>query len=95
MAGERELRRLSAELGTEYVILRPTSVYGPRDERLLKMFRSAARGRFPLFGSGDGRRHMVYVTDLRMPSSRPACIAAGRVSGIDHRGDRKRCPCAS
>jgi dihydroflavonol-4-reductase len=64
LASENELRRLSAELGIEYVILRPTAVYGPRDERLLKMFRSAAKGRFPLFGKGEGRRHMVYVTDL-------------------------------
>jgi nucleoside-diphosphate-sugar epimerase len=48
----------------EYVILRPTAVYGPRDQRLLKLFRSAAKGRFPLFGRGDGRRHMVYVSDL-------------------------------
>jgi dihydroflavonol-4-reductase len=23
-----------------------------------------SRGRFPLFGSGDGRRHMVYVDDV-------------------------------
>jgi nucleoside-diphosphate-sugar epimerase len=64
LAAENELRRLAVEFGMEYVILRPTAVYGPRDERLLKLFRSAAKGRFPLFGQGDGRRHMVYVTDL-------------------------------
>jgi nucleoside-diphosphate-sugar epimerase len=61
---EDEVRRSARALGMEYVILRPTAVYGPRDERLLKLFRSAARGRFPLFGAGDGRRHMVYVSDL-------------------------------
>lgn len=64
LAGEEAVRRLTAEFGLEYVILRPTAVYGPRDERLLKLFRSAAKGRFPLFGAGKGRRHMVYVTDL-------------------------------
>jgi nucleoside-diphosphate-sugar epimerase len=61
---EDEVRRTARALGMEYVILRPTAVYGPRDERLLKLFRSAVRGRFPLFGAGDGRRHMVYVSDL-------------------------------
>ena len=61
---EDEVRRGARALGMEYVILRPTAVYGPRDERLLKLFRSAARGRFPLFGAGEGRRHMVYVSDL-------------------------------
>jgi nucleoside-diphosphate-sugar epimerase len=64
VAAEDEVRRRSTELGMEYVILRPTAVYGPRDQRLLKLFRSAARGRFPLFGRGEGRRHMVYVSDL-------------------------------
>jgi nucleoside-diphosphate-sugar epimerase len=61
---EDEVRRHALAGGMEYVILRPTAVYGPRDERLLKLFRSAARGRFPLFGAGEGRRHMVYVSDL-------------------------------
>jgi len=61
---ENEVRRGACAFGMEYVILRPTAVYGPRDERLLKLFRSAARGRFPLFGAGEGRRHMVYVSDL-------------------------------
>jgi len=61
---EEELRRQAPQLGLEYVILRPTAVYGPRDERLLKLFRSASRGRFPLFGPCEGRRHMVYVADL-------------------------------
>jgi dihydroflavonol-4-reductase len=64
VAAEDEVRRLARLYRMEYVILRPTAVYGPRDERLLKLFRSTAKGRFPLFGRGDGRRHMVYVTDL-------------------------------
>ncbi len=50
--------------GPPFVILRPADVYGPRDHRLLKLFRGVARGRFPLFGGGDGRRHMVYVDDV-------------------------------
>jgi nucleoside-diphosphate-sugar epimerase len=64
VAAEREVRETALAVGMEYVILRPTSVYGPRDERLLKLFRSVAKGRFPLFGAGEGRRHMIYVTDL-------------------------------
>ncbi len=64
VASEARVRELSREHGMEYVILRPTAVYGPRDERLVKLFRSVAKGRFPLFGRGEGRRHMVYVTDL-------------------------------
>jgi nucleoside-diphosphate-sugar epimerase len=64
LASEGVVRRRAHAAGMEYVILRPTAVYGPRDERLRKLFRSVAKGRFPLFGRGDGRRHMIYVTDL-------------------------------
>lgn len=64
VAAELQVQELSRAHGMEHVILRPTAVYGPRDERLVKLFRSAAKGRFPLFGQGEGRRHMVYVTDL-------------------------------
>jgi nucleoside-diphosphate-sugar epimerase len=64
VASEDQVRTLSTAAGMDYVILRPTAVYGPRDERLHKLFRSVARGRFPLFGRGEGRRHMVFVSDL-------------------------------
>ena len=64
LAAEQQVRTIANASGMEYVILRPTAVYGPRDERLLKLFRSVAKGRFPLFGRGEGRRHMIYVTDL-------------------------------
>lgn len=64
LAADQRVRAIASAAGMEYVILRPTAVYGPRDERLLKLFRSVAKGRFPLFGRGEGRRHMIYVTDL-------------------------------
>lgn len=64
VASEKQVRQFAQTNGMEYVILRPTAVYGPRDERLVKLFRSVAKGRFPLFGRGEGCRHMVYVTDL-------------------------------
>jgi nucleoside-diphosphate-sugar epimerase len=64
VAAEEQVRQIAGESGMEYVILRPTAVYGPRDERLQKLYRSVAKGRFPLFGKGEGRRHLVYVSDL-------------------------------
>jgi nucleoside-diphosphate-sugar epimerase len=64
LAAEAEVRHGVRASAMEYVILRPTAVYGPRDERLLKLFRAVSKGRFPLFGKGEGRRHMIYVTDL-------------------------------
>lgn len=64
VAAEEEVRRSAARYGIEYVILRPTQIYGPGDTRLSKLWRNASRGRFPLFGTGEGRRHMIYVGDL-------------------------------
>ncbi|MBA3258280.1 MAG: NAD(P)-dependent oxidoreductase [Gemmatimonadales bacterium] len=64
VAAERMVREVGARAGLPYVILRPADVYGPRDQRLLKLFKGVSRGRFPLFGSGAGRRHMVYVDDV-------------------------------
>jgi len=64
VAAERMVRERAQATGLPVTILRPADVYGPRDQRLLKLFRGVARGRFPLFGSGRGRRHMVYVDDV-------------------------------
>jgi nucleoside-diphosphate-sugar epimerase len=64
VASERMVREVAGARGMPFVILRPADVYGPRDQRLLKLFRGVKRGRFPLFGAGTGRRHMVYVDDV-------------------------------
>jgi dihydroflavonol-4-reductase len=64
VSAERQVREFAEKCGLPAVVLRPADVYGPRDQRLLKLFRGVSRGRFPLFGSGNGRRHMVYVDDV-------------------------------
>jgi nucleoside-diphosphate-sugar epimerase len=64
VSAERLVGEFAEKRGLPSVVLRPADVYGPRDQRLLKMFKGVSRGRFPLFGSGEGRRHMVYVDDV-------------------------------
>ncbi len=64
VAAERLVRELAPASRVPFTILRPADVYGPRDQRLLKLFRGVSSGRFPLFGDGAGRRHMVYVDDV-------------------------------
>jgi nucleoside-diphosphate-sugar epimerase len=64
VSAERLVRELGAERSLPYTILRPADVYGPRDHRLLKLFKGVSAGRFPFFGSGKGRRHMIYVDDV-------------------------------
>jgi nucleoside-diphosphate-sugar epimerase len=64
VAAERLVQDFVQNCGLAAAVLRPADVYGPRDQRLLKMFKGVSRGRFPLFGRGEGRRHMVYVDDV-------------------------------
>jgi nucleoside-diphosphate-sugar epimerase len=64
VSAERLVRRFGLDERLPFAILRPADVYGPRDHRLRKLFRGVSRGRFPLFGAGGGRRHMVYVDDV-------------------------------
>jgi nucleoside-diphosphate-sugar epimerase len=64
VSAERLVREFAEKCALPAVVLRPADVYGPRDQRLLKLFKGVSRGRFPLFGPGEGRRHMVYVDDV-------------------------------
>jgi dihydroflavonol-4-reductase len=64
VSAEQLVRDFAEHCAVPSAILRPADVYGPRDQRLLKLFKGVSRGRFPLFGSGNGRRHMVYVDDV-------------------------------
>lgn len=45
-------------------IVRIAETYGPGDHRLLKLFRSIARGHFFMIGSGTNRRQCIHVDDL-------------------------------
>jgi nucleoside-diphosphate-sugar epimerase len=56
-------------------------VYGPRDRRLVKLFRMIEQGRFIYLGDGGGRRHMIYIDDLLdgMLAAQEREAAAGEV----------------
>lgn len=59
---EALVRAFSSECAT--CIVRIAETYGPGDRRLLKLFRSIARGHFVMIGSGDNRRQCIHVDDL-------------------------------
>jgi nucleoside-diphosphate-sugar epimerase len=68
LAGEAEVRAA----GAPYVILRPPTVYGPRDrDNLLTVFKAARTGFAPVFGDGSMELSAIYVEDLAA-----ACLAA-------------------
>ena len=80
LEGESVARRAATEAGVPLVIVRPTGIYGPGDQRLLKLFRGVARRRFNVLGRGDIWYHLTYIDDLvdgfRLCGTHPA--AAGR-----------------
>jgi nucleoside-diphosphate-sugar epimerase len=58
--------RQQAEKGIdmELVVLRPCSMYGPGDLRMLKMFRMLKKGTFFVVGACDANFHAVYIDDI-------------------------------
>lgn len=70
---EDRLRRWAEDNGVEWVILRPTLIYGRgRDKNVCEIARFIRRfGFFPLFGPAHGLRQPVHAEDLA-----GACLAA-------------------
>lgn len=46
------------------VVIRPAMIYGPGDQRTLKLFHMVAKGRFFYVGKGDKTVHWIDVRDL-------------------------------
>lgn len=80
LEGEELGREAAARHGVDFVIARPTGIYGPGDRRLFKLIGGVARGRFLMLGPGRNFYHLTYVEDLsagfRLCGTVPA--AAGR-----------------
>jgi nucleoside-diphosphate-sugar epimerase len=63
-AAERWILEQAREHELPATVVRPADVYGPRDQRLLKLFQMIQKGTFFYLGDGRGRRHMIYIDDL-------------------------------
>ncbi len=50
--------------GQPVTVFRPGAIYGPGDDRLLKLFRAIRQRRFRMIGPGQVRLHLAYVDDL-------------------------------
>ena len=62
--GEVALRAYT-DKGLTWTVLRPAAIYGPGDpERFVMIFKRAAKGWFPMFGSGRTFYHPLYIDNL-------------------------------
>ncbi len=76
LAAERVLQEGSAP---PHVIVRPPTVYGPRDrDNLLAIFKAARLGVAPIFGDGSMQVSLVHVEDLA-----DALVLAGTTAGLE------------
>lgn len=76
LEAEAVVREFARDLETS--IVRISETYGPGDNRLLKLFRAVARGRFMMIGSGRNRRQVIHVEDL----ARGLLLAAERPEAV-------------
>jgi nucleoside-diphosphate-sugar epimerase len=64
LEAEREVRAWSERTGIPVTVLRPMSIYGPGDRRMLKLFRMVGRGWFVRAGDGRARIQPAHVDDV-------------------------------
>ena len=62
--GEMVVLREMAEGRLPIVVFRPGGIYGPRDLRFLKLFKTIKNRSFIMLGSGQVTYQMVYIDDL-------------------------------
>lgn len=61
----------------ETVCIRPAPIYGPGDDRLVKLFKIAGKTKPMMLGDGTAPYHMIYIDDLS-----DAFIKAGETPGL-------------
>lgn len=80
--GETRLQQWAQANGVDWIVLRPTMIYGfGRDKNLAEIARFIRRfGLFPLFGQANGLRQPIHVMDLAK-----ACMAALETAEVANR----------
>lgn len=78
LEAEQLVRSRAGTSGTEIVVVRPCSMYGPGDLRMLKMFRMLAKGRFFKVGPCRENFHAGYIEDVA-----EGFVRAATTPGID------------
>jgi nucleoside-diphosphate-sugar epimerase len=64
LVAEQESLQAYRERGLPVTVVRPGSMYGPGDRRLLKLFRMIQKRRFVMVGDGETFFHPAYVDDV-------------------------------
>lgn len=61
---EEMIKEIAQKEKLPFTILRPSTVYGPEDLRLLKLFQMIKKGNFFFVGKGNNNICLLYIDDL-------------------------------
>lgn len=64
LQAEQEVWKHHRETGLPITVVRPISMFGPGDRRMLKLFRMIQKGRFVMVGEGDALFQPAYIDDV-------------------------------
>ena len=64
LEGELWIRDFAKKEGLPLTVVRPSIIYGPGDQRLLKIFKMVRRKWVPSIGNGGNLLHLIHVDDL-------------------------------
>jgi nucleoside-diphosphate-sugar epimerase len=64
LEAELWIRDYASQEGLPLSVIRPAAIMGPSDRRLLKLFKFAKYGFFPLLDGHNTRYHLIHVEDL-------------------------------
>lgn len=64
LAGERRVWDCYERTGLPVTVVRPISMFGPGDRRMLKLFRMIKAGRFVMVGDGKALFQPAYIADV-------------------------------
>lgn len=88
LEGELWIREFAERQGLPLVVIRPAAIMGPGDRRLLKLFKFASIGFFPLLDGHDTLYHLIHVEDLTrcmiVSATHPAAVGEVLICGNEH-----------
>ncbi|RQH12170.1 NAD-dependent epimerase/dehydratase family protein [Okeania hirsuta] len=64
LIAEKRVWEFYRETGLPITVIRPISLFGPGDRRMLKLFKMIQKGRFVIVGDGEVLFHPSYIDDV-------------------------------
>lgn len=64
LIAEQKVWQFHKETGLPITVIRPISLFGPGDMRMLKLFKMTQKGRFFIVGKGEVLFHPAYIDDV-------------------------------